>query len=194
MLNVLGSPRPSSMVGRRSPMSAGKQLRWQEPWFFALRMRDRSGWRRKGWLIVAVFVAMMTGWYLDQRYGKGLRIGLMGAIVLCLGIAVVVGFLNDLTLSEVQVGEEGVARAVYGHGIGAALWRYQNMLGFSFIPPGRSGKPFGLLILVLRAGVVVLGVPERVSPGPLAECFCRHGVQEVQAPNSAGPAHRVAVS
>ena len=89
------------IVGRE-PMSTGQQLRWREPWWFALRMRDRRGWQRKGWLIIAVFVAMMLGWYLDQRYGKGLRLALTGAILMCLGIAVFVGFLSDLGLSEIQ--------------------------------------------------------------------------------------------
>jgi hypothetical protein len=148
-------------------------------------MRDRRGWQRKGWLIVAVFMAMMAGWYLDQRYGKGLRIAPTGAIILCLGIAVFVGFLGDLTVSEVQATDEGVARATYGHGFGAALWRYPDISGFSFIPPGRSGKSFGLLYLVTRASVVVLGVSGRVSPGELAEFFRGHGVQELQTPNEA---------
>ena len=120
-------------------MSVRQQLRWQEPWFFSLRMRDRRGWQRKGWLIVAIFVAMMVGWYLDQRYGKGLRIGLMGAIILCLGIAVFVS----------------------------------------------SGKPFGLLILVMRASILVLGVPQRVSRSELVEFFRSHGVQEAQEPSHA---------
>src|SRR5438093_9002384 len=143
-------------------MSDGRQLRWQEPWFFSLRMRDRRGWQRKGYLIAAIFVAMMIGWYLDQRYGKGLRIGLTGAIILCLGIAVFVGFLSVLGLSEVQATDNGVARAFYGHGVGASLWRYQDILTFSFIPRECSGKPFGLLILVMRASVVILGVPDGV--------------------------------
>lgn len=117
---------------------------------FSLRMRDRRGWQRRFWLIIAVFVAMMLGWYLDQRYGKGLRIGLVGAIFMCLGIAVFVGFLSDLGLSEVQATDDGVARAFYGHGVGASLWRYQDILTFSFIPRESSGKPFGLLILVMR--------------------------------------------
>ncbi|HWQ92023.1 MAG TPA: hypothetical protein VN673_10155 [Clostridia bacterium] len=169
-------------------MSTGQQLRWREPWFFSLRMRNRSGWKRKGWIIAAVFVAMMAGWYLDQRYGKGLRIGLSGAILLCLGIAVFVGFLNDLTVSEVQAGDEGVARAVYGHGVGAALYRYQDMLGFSFVPPAASGKPFGLLILTVRAGVVVLGVPDHLSQSRLTEFFQNHGVHELQTPNLQGGA------
>jgi hypothetical protein len=164
-------------------MSTGKQLRWREPWFFSLRMRDRRGWHCKGWLIVAVFLAMMSGWYLDQRYGKGLRIGLMGATVLGFGIAVFVGFLNDLTLSEVQAADEGVARAVYGHAVGAALWRYQDMVSFSFIPPGSSGRPFGLLILVMRTSVIVLGVPAGVPGTELAEFFRCHGVHEAQTPN-----------
>src|SRR5437870_1472434 len=164
-------------------MSAGKQLRWREPWFFSLRMRDRRGWQRKGWLIVAIFVAMMVGWYLDQRYGKGLRIGIAGAILLCLGIAVFVGFLNDLTFSEVQATDAGVARATYGHGVGAALWRYQDMLTFSFIPRESSGKPFGLLVLVMRASIVVLGVPEGVTRSELVEFFRSHGAQEAQTPN-----------
>jgi len=149
-------------------------------------MRDRRGWQRKAWLIVAVFVAMMVGWYLDQRYGKGLRIGLMGATILCLGIAGFVGFLNDLAVSEVQASEEGVARAVYGHGIGAAFYGYQDMLGFSFTPPGASGKPFGLLVLAMRAGLVILGVPDNLPPSQLAEFFRSHGVQEVQTPNPKG--------
>lgn len=91
-------------------MSDGQQLRWQEPWFFSARMRDRRGWRRKGLLTAGVFVVMMVGWYLDQHYGKGLRIGLTGAIFLCIGIAVLVGFLFDLGISEVQATSDGVAR------------------------------------------------------------------------------------
>ncbi len=115
--------------GHHGVTSTGERLRWREPWSFSLRMRDRSGWQRKGWLIAAVFVAMMVGWYLDQRYGNGLRIGLPGAFPLCLGIAVFIGFLNDLVVSEVQAGDEGVARAVYDHAIGAKPYRYEDMLG-----------------------------------------------------------------
>ncbi len=88
---------------------------------------------------------MMVGWYLDQRYGNGLRIGLPGAFPLCLGIAVFIGFLNDLVVSEVQAGDEGVARAVYDHAIGAKPYRYEDMLGFSLVLPATSGKAFGLL-------------------------------------------------
>jgi hypothetical protein len=164
-------------------MITGQQLRWREPWFFSLRMRDRRGWQRKGWLIAAVFVAMMLGWYLDQNYGKGLRIGVAGATVFNLFIAVFVGFLNHLIVSEVQAADDGVARAVYGHAIGAHLWRYKDMLSFSFIPPYASGKPFGLLIFVMRASVVVLGVPDRVCLRELAEFFRSHGIQEAQTPN-----------
>jgi len=166
-------------------MSTGQQLRWQEPWLFSLRMRDRRGWKRKGWLIAAVFVAMMIGWCLDQRYGKGLRIGLTGAIMFNMGIAVFVGFLSDLGLSEVQATDDGVARAFYGHGVGASLWRYQDILTFSFISRESSGKPFGLLILVMRTSIAVLGVPDRVSRSELVEFFRQHGVQEAQGPNKA---------
>jgi hypothetical protein len=164
-------------------MSDDRHLRWQEPWFFSLRMRDRRGWQRKGWLIVAVFVAMMVGWYLDQRYGKGLRIGLTGATFLCIGIAVVVGFLSDLGLSEVQATDDGVARAFYGHGVGASLWRYQDILTFSYMPRESSGRPFGILVLVMRANIVRLGVPASVSESELLELFRSHGVQEAQTPN-----------
>jgi hydrogenase/urease accessory protein HupE len=146
-------------------------------------MRDRRGWQRKGWLIAAVFVAMMIGWYLDQRLGKGLRIGLTGAIILCMGIAVFVGFLSDLGLSEVQATAGAVARAFYGHGVGASLWRYEDILTFSFIPRESSGNPFGLLILVMCVSTIVLGVPDRVSRSELVEFFRSRGVQEAQTPN-----------
>lgn len=164
-------------------MSDGRQLRWREPWLFSLRMRDRRGWRQKGWLIAAVFIAMMLGWYLDQKYGKGLRIGVAGAAVFCLFIAVFVGFLNDLAVSEVQLTDKGVARASYGHAIGASLWRYQDIVTFSFIPRESSQKPFGLLILVTRTRIVILGVPNSFSRSELVEFFRRHGVQEAQAPD-----------
>ncbi len=164
---------------------AHAQLRWQEPWLFSLRMRDRRGWQRKGWLIAGVFIAMMLGWYLDQRYGKGLRIGFTGAILMCLGIAVFVGFLSDLGLSEVQATDDGVARVFYGHGVGASLWRYKDIVAFSFLPSASSGKPFGLLILMMRAQIVILGVPDRVSPSELREFFQGHGVKEAQGPNAA---------
>ncbi|MDB6109476.1 MAG: hypothetical protein JWR69_1226 [Pedosphaera sp.] len=164
-------------------MSAGQQLRWQEPWLFSLRMRDRRGWQRKGWLIIAVFVAMILGWYLDQRYGKGLRIGLTGAMILSMAIAVFAGFLSDLGVSEVQATVDGVARAFYGHGVGASFWRYQDILTFSFVPRQGSGKPFGLLILMMRTSIVILGVPDRVSRSELVEFFRSHGVQEAQEPN-----------
>jgi hypothetical protein len=161
-------------------MGAGHQLRWQEPWLFSLRMRNRQGWKRKGWLILAIFVVMMGGWYLDQNYGKGLRIGLTGAILLSLGIAVFVSFLTDLGISEVQATADGVARATYGHGVGSTLWRYQDILSFTFIPRASSGKPFALLILVLRANIVILGVPDRVPQSELVGFFRNHGVQEAQ--------------
>lgn len=150
---------------------------------FSLRMRDRRGWQRKALLIVAVFAVMMVGWYLDQHYGKGLRIGMAGAVFLSIGIAVFVGFLSDLGVSEVQATDEGVARAFYGHGIGASLWRYQDMLTFSFIPRESSGKPFGLLILVMHASIVILGVPDDVSGCELVDFFRRHGVQETHTPH-----------
>jgi len=157
-----------------------KQLRWQEPPFFSLRMRDRRGWQRKGWLILAVFVAMMTGWYLDQRYGKGLRIGLGGAILMNIGIAVFVGFLSDIGISDVQANDQGIARAHYGHALGGSLWRYQNILRFSFLPREHSGKPFALLILVMHAEIVIIGVPNRMSGSEVVEFFRSHGVQEAQ--------------
>jgi hypothetical protein len=150
---------------------------------FSLRMRDWRGWLRKALLIVVVFAAMMVGWYLDQHYGKGLRIGLTGAVFLCIGIAVFVGFLSDLGVSEIQATDEGVARAFYGHAVGASLWRYQDMLRFSFIPPESSGRPFGLLVLTTRASFVVLGVPDCVSGSELVDFFRRHGVQEAPKPN-----------
>jgi hypothetical protein len=158
-------------------MPTEQQLRWREPWFFSMRMRDRRGWWRKTWLILAVFIAMMFGWYLDQRYGKGLRIGLTGAVFICIGIAIFVGFLPDLGLSEVQATDEGVARAFYGHGVGASLWRYPDILSFSFVPRKGSGKPFSFLILVTRAGSVALGVPDGVAQNDLVELFRRHGIQ-----------------
>ena len=123
------------MTNMWSNQITDQQLRWREPWFFSLRMRDLSGWKRKGWLIVAMFVAMMVGCCLDQRYGKVLRFGLNGAILLCLGIAVFVGFLNDLSVSEVQASDEGLARAVYGHGVGAAFTVTRICSAFSSFHP-----------------------------------------------------------
>src|SRR5262249_15615570 len=111
--------------------------------------------------------------------------GATSAIFMCLGIAVFVGFLSDLGLSEVQASDDGVARAFYGHGVGASHWRYQDILTFSFIPPESSGKPFGLLILVMPRGVTILGVPDGVPGSELAELYRRHGVQE--APESDKP-------
>lgn len=120
---------------------------------------------------------------MDQRYGKGLSIGLTGAVSMCLGIAVFVSFLSDLGLSQVQTTDEGVARAFYGHGFGASLWRYPDILTFSFVPQETFGKPFALLILVMRTGVAILGVPDHVSRSELIEFFRRHGIQDAQAPN-----------
>lgn len=31
-------------------MQTKRELRWLEPWFFALRRRDRRGWQRRGWV------------------------------------------------------------------------------------------------------------------------------------------------
>lgn len=166
-------------------MTDERQLRWQEPWLFSLRMRDKRGWQLKGFLIVAVFTVMMVAWYLDQHYGKGLRIGFAGAIILNVGIAIFVGFLSDLGASEVQATDEGVVRAFYGHGIGASMWRYKDILRFSLVPSNVSGRPFSLLILVTRASIVILGVPDSVSAREIAEFFYRHGVQEAQTPNAA---------
>ncbi len=161
-------------------MTDGRQLRWQEPWLFTLRMRGRRGWQRKILLIVAVFGVMMVGWYLDRHYGRGLRIGLAGAVTLCIGIAIFVGFLPDLGVSEVRATDEGVARVFYGHGVGASLLRYQDILRFSFVPSNVSGRPFSLLILVLRTNIAILGVPNGVSRTEIVELFQRHGVQEAR--------------
>lgn len=73
---------------------------------------------------------------------------------------------------------KGVARSFHGHFISASLWRYQDILRFSFIPPNVSGKPFGLLILVTRTRVVLLGVPDSISRSEIVEFFQGHGVRE----------------
>ena len=135
-------------------------------------------------LIVCCILGSVSSQDLDQRYGKGLRIGFTGAILMSLGIVVFVGFLSDLGPSEVQATDDGVARAFYGHGVGASLW-YQDIVAFSFIPRASSGKPLGLLVLVTRAHIVTLGVPDRISRSELVEFFQRHGVQEAQEPNKA---------
>ncbi len=57
------------------------------------------------------------------------------------------------------------------------------MLSSSFVPRESAGKPFGLLVLVMRSSIVVLGVPDGVSRGELVELFRRHGVQEAQSRN-----------
>ena len=88
------------------------------------------------------------------------------------------GFLSNLGLSEVQATEEGIARATYGHGVGASLWRYSDVLHFSLIPRERSGKPFGLLILVTRTGVVTLGLSDSVPGEDVIEFLRRRGIQE----------------
>lgn len=144
-------------------------------------MRNRRGWQLKGLLIIAIFMAMMIGWYLDQRYGKGLRIGLTGAILLNLGISMLLGFLPDLGISEVQAGNDGIARAFYGHAFGATLWRYQDILRFSFVPQQGSGKPFGLLILMMHGNIVIIGIPNHLQRDDLVSFFQRHGVPEVPA-------------
>jgi hypothetical protein len=141
-------------------------------------MRDKRGWQRKGWLIGAIFFAMMAGWYLDRHYGKGLGTELTVAVFLCFGIAVFVGFLSDIGLSEVQATDEAVARAYYGHGVGASFWRYQDILSFTLIPPERSGRSFGLMVLVMRTSTELVGVPASVSASELIEFFKRHGVRE----------------
>src|SRR5215469_15361693 len=129
-------------------MTDGRQLRWREPWFFALRMRNRRGWQLRGLFTVAIFVVLMVGWYLDQNYGKGLRCGFAAAVVLCVGIAVFLVLLPDLGVSEVQGNDQGLARTNYSHAFSASLWRYQDILRFSFIPPHVSGRPFSLLVLM----------------------------------------------
>lgn len=161
-------------------MSDGRQMKWQEPWFFSMRMRDRRGWRRKCWLILAVFAAMMIGWYLDQRIGKALQIGLLGGSIFSLGIAIFVGFLSDLTFTEISLSNEGVIRMAFGHGIGASLWRYQDISHFAFIPRESSGKPFALLFLMLRAKIVAIGVPGSVSRTELEETLRSRGVREAE--------------
>lgn len=121
---------------------------------------------------------MMVGWYLDQHYGKGLRSGFAAAVFLSIGIAVFVGLLPDLGVSEVQATDEGVARAFYGHFFGASLWRYQDIRRFSFVPPNVSGKPFSLLILMTHTSIVILGVPDSLSRSEIVEFFQKHGIQE----------------
>ena len=156
-------------------------MKWQEPWFFSMRMRDRRGWRRKGWLVLAIFAAMMIGWYFDQKFGKALQIGILGGSLFSFGTAIFVGFLSDLTLAQVSINNTGVIRMTYGHGIGASLWRYDEISRFAFIPCETSGKPFGLLFLIMKANIVSIGVPSSVSGTELAKILRSCGVQEAEA-------------
>ena len=158
-------------------MKTGKRLRWQEPWFFTLRMRNRSGWRRKGYLMAAIFVAMMVGWYLDQHYGKGLRIGLPGALAFNLFIAIFLGLLNDLGAGQVEMGEEYIARSFVGHHLSARSWRYADIKGYSILSPTESGYEFGLLLLLTNSEVVTIGLPRDVRKEDLDEILAMHGIR-----------------
>jgi hypothetical protein len=142
-----------------------------------LRMRDRVGWRRKGCLMSAIFVAMMVGWYLDQNYGKGLRIGLLGALAFNLFIAIFVGLLNDLGTGQVELGEEYIARSFIGHHVSAKSWRYADMKGYSILSPAESGYEFGLLLLLTNSEVVTIGLPREVRKEELEEILMRHGIR-----------------
>ena len=122
----------------------------------------------------------MVGWYLEQQSSNGLRIGLTGATAMSLGIAVFLSFISDLGISEVQATDECIARATYGHDFGGSMWRYQDMTQVTFIPRGRSGKPFGLLILMMQANIVILGVPDQMPGSDVIKFFKHRGVREAQ--------------
>ena len=137
----------------------------------------------RGWLILAIFVAMFLGFYLDQRYGRGLRIGLLGGSIFSFFIAVFLGFLSDLTVTEVALTDEGVIRAIYGGAFGASIWRYHDIVRFEFVTRQNPGRPFGFLVLLMKTGIVILGVPDSMSRDELVDGLRCRGVEQAQTPN-----------
>ena len=166
-------------------MQPKRELRWFEPWFFALRRRDRRGWQRRGWVIAAIFGAMMGGWWLDVHYGKGPRFTPLHAISLNLFIAFFLGFLPDLGRTSITVTEEGIGRMFIGHGIGASFWPYRELVKFSLVPlrgPGQSGS---LLVLFTAKGLEALAVPPSVPSEELLELLRSKGVTETRPATAA---------
>ena len=162
-------------------MSDTRQLKWCEPFFFSLRMRNRRAWRLRIWLILAIFVAMLIGFYLDQSYGRGLHIGVLGGCIFSLAIAIFLGFLPDFTVSKITLTDDGVIRAIYGHVFGASVWHYRDIVRFELVP--RQGiRPFGLLVLLMKTGIIFLGVPDSVSHSDIAESLRNRGVEQAQTP------------
>jgi hypothetical protein len=161
-------------------MQTKRELRWLEPWFFALRRRDRRGWQRRGWFIAAIFGAMMGAWWLDLHYGKGPRFTPLHAVSLNLFVAIFLGFLPDLGRTSITVSDEGIGRVFIGHGIGASFWPYRELVKFSLVPrrgPGQSGS---MLLLFTTNRLEALAVPPSVPSVELLEMLRSKGVTEIR--------------
>lgn len=127
----------------------------------------------------AIFVAMLIGLYLDQKYGKGPRFGMLGGFLLAVGIAVFLGMIWDLSFAEIVLKEEGISQTRFGATVGTALWRYSDMNSFDFVSSATLRKSFSLLVLQFgRDEIIMLGVPKRVSVQDIGEFLRARGVQE----------------
>jgi hypothetical protein len=128
---------------------------------------------------------MMVGWYLDQKHGKGLHAGVVGATFFCLGVGIFLTMVRDLSFAQVSLKKEGITREAFGAVMGVSVWRWNEILSFAHIPKETLGKPFSLLVLTLPGGAMVsLGMPEWISRSDVSDFLRAQGVQETASPGA----------
>lgn len=158
-------------------------LRWNEPLLFAARVRDRQGWATRGLLALAIFAAMMFGFFADQKWGaRRARVPLAGAIVLSAFIGVFLtslldapGLNKEVSIDEERISVFGNAGTVHSH----ANWKLKDVLRVRLYTPQEFSRSFGAMLVVTERGSAWLGVPAKVPAQRIAETLTRLGVEVI---------------
>ncbi|NQT14920.1 MAG: hypothetical protein HQ582_19350 [Planctomycetes bacterium] len=153
-------------------------ISWTEPAFFGASMRTRAGWILRGLLFLAVFGGMLFGWYADQRWGNGPRMGPIGATLLNLGIAAFLTGMLEISQvgRQISISDDSVSMIGFTAFISMGTWALRSIREAELVRPEELEKPFAAMVLHRKAKPVMLGIPAAVSLPKVAAALHSVGI------------------
>jgi hypothetical protein len=75
------------------------QISWNEPWFFLVRIRDKSGWRMRILLALGIAIAM----FIASHFSKPGQLGIAGKIGVSLAAGLFIMAVPDIRNCQREV-------------------------------------------------------------------------------------------
>lgn len=151
------------------------QLKWSEPWFFVIRLREAQGWVRRGLLALglAVVVLIIIYFIRGQAFDlvKELGISALSGVVLVLLLDM--GLIQrEITISEDRISFEGVIGNMEG-----GSFALKDIKQAQLRTPEEWRKRHASLLLDFGESGFLIGVPQKTSLESIANVLHRLGVE-----------------